>query len=38
MANGCGLLPRLKNIEALKRPPFSPRERVHYAMETFGKL
>tara|TARA_Y100001001_G_scaffold137630_1_gene139482 strand:+ start:168 stop:1118 length:951 start_codon:yes stop_codon:yes gene_type:complete len=38
MANGCGLLPRLKNIEALKRPHFSPRERVHYAMETFGKL
>ena len=38
MANGCGLLPRLKNIEALKKPHFSPRERVHYAMETFGQL
>ncbi|MBE0487053.1 alpha-L-glutamate ligase-like protein [Marinobacter sp.] len=37
MANGEGLLPRLNNIEALKRPHFSPRERVHYAMETFGK-
>ena len=37
MANGEGLLPRLTNIEALKRPHFSPRERVHYAMATFGK-
>ncbi|MFO8140445.1 MAG: alpha-L-glutamate ligase-like protein [Marinobacter sp.] len=37
MANGEGLLPRLTNIEALKRPHFSPRERVHYAMAAFGK-
>lgn len=37
MANGEGLLPRLTNIEALKRPHFSPRERVQYAMATFGK-
>lgn len=38
MANGRGLLPRLKNIEALKLPHFSPAERVEYAMKTFGKL
>ncbi|HLV76841.1 MAG TPA: alpha-L-glutamate ligase-like protein [Marinobacter sp.] len=38
MANGRGLLPRLKNIESLKRPHFSPRERVLYAMEAFGQL
>jgi len=37
MANGRGLLPRLKNIEALKLPHFSPSERVKYAMDTFGK-
>ncbi|WP_303289100.1 alpha-L-glutamate ligase-like protein [Marinobacter sp. SS5-14b] len=37
MANGCGLLPRLKNIEALKRPHFSPRERAQYAMEAFSR-
>ena len=37
MANGCGLLPRLKNIEALKRPHFSPRERAQYAMEAFRR-
>ncbi|MEC7814679.1 MAG: alpha-L-glutamate ligase-like protein [Pseudomonadota bacterium] len=38
MANGRGLLPRLRHIESLKRPHFSPRERAHYAMEAFGKL
>lgn len=38
MANGCGLLPRLKNIETLKRPHFSPAERAEYAMEAFNKL
>ncbi|MFB2706437.1 alpha-L-glutamate ligase-like protein [Marinobacter shengliensis] len=38
MANGEGLLPRLRNIEGLKRPHFSPRERVQYAMGAFGKL
>jgi len=37
MANGEGLLPRLRTIESLKRPHFSPRERVQYAMEAFGK-
>lgn len=36
MANGRGLLPRLKNIESLKRPHFSPLERVRYAMSTFA--
>ena len=38
MANGRGLLPRLRHVEALKRPHFSPRERAQYAMEAFGKL
>jgi len=38
MANGRGLLPRLKDIEALKLPHFSPAERVEYAMKTFSKL
>ncbi|MET4025014.1 alpha-L-glutamate ligase-like protein [Marinobacter sp. MBR-99] len=38
MANGEGLLPRLRNIESLKRPHFSPRERAQYAMEAFGRL
>ncbi|MGO1232630.1 MAG: alpha-L-glutamate ligase-like protein [Marinobacter sp.] len=38
MANGRGLLPRLKDIEALKLAHFSPAERVEYAMKTFGKL
>lgn len=37
MANGCGLLPRLKDIEAMKRPHFSPGERARYAMQTFGR-
>src|SRR5690606_3838825 len=38
MSNGCGLLPRQKNIDALKRSHFFLRERVHYAMEIFWKL
>ena len=37
MANGCGLLPRLKNIETLKRAHFSPADRVKYVMDAFGK-
>ncbi|WP_372972983.1 alpha-L-glutamate ligase-like protein [Marinobacter sp.] len=36
MANGKGLLPRLRNIEALKRPHFTPEKRAAYAMTTFG--
>jgi len=36
MANGCGLLPRLRAIESLKRPHFSPGERAQFAMETFA--
>ncbi len=38
MANGRGLLPRLRKIESLKRPHFHPRERAKYAMEAFGAL
>jgi alpha-L-glutamate ligase-like protein len=37
MANGCGLLPRLKHIESLKRLHFSPAERAQYAMTTFDQ-
>jgi alpha-L-glutamate ligase-like protein len=37
MANGCGLLPRLRAIESLKRPHFSPRERALFAMESFAQ-
>lgn len=36
MANGCGLLTRLKTIESLRRPHFTPNERVSFAKETFG--
>lgn len=36
MANGKGLLPRLRNIESLKRPHFTPEKRAAYAMTTFG--
>jgi alpha-L-glutamate ligase-like protein len=36
MANGRGLLPRLQNIESLKRPHFTPEDRAAYAMTTFG--
>lgn len=35
MANGRGLLPRLRHIEALRKPHFTPEERAAYAMETF---
>lgn len=35
MANGRGLLPRLRDIESLKRPHFTPEERVRYAMARF---
>jgi len=38
MANGRGLLPRLRAIENLKRPHFSPGERANFAMETFASL
>src|SRR5690554_2389040 len=36
MANGKGLLPRLRNIESLKRPHYTPEKRAAYAMTTFG--
>ncbi|MCK7545756.1 alpha-L-glutamate ligase-like protein [Marinobacter bryozoorum] len=36
MANGKGLLPRLGNIESLKRPHYTPEKRAAYAMTTFG--
>ncbi len=38
IANGCGLLPRLRHIEGLKQPIEYPRsvERVAYAMKAFG--
>ncbi|MDF0751135.1 alpha-L-glutamate ligase-like protein [Marinobacter sp. 71-i] len=35
MANGRGLLPRLRQIEALRRPHFTPEERAAFAMATF---
>lgn len=38
MANGRGLLPRLRTIERLKRPHFTPQERANYAMEVFAAL
>lgn len=38
MANGRGLLPRLRTIEQLKRPHFSPRERADFAREAFANL
>ena len=38
MANGRGLLPRLRTIERLKRPHFTPVERASYAMRTFASL
>lgn len=37
MANGKGLLPRLRQIESLKRPHFTPEKRAAYAMTTFGR-
>ncbi|TGN39855.1 alpha-L-glutamate ligase-like protein [Marinobacter confluentis] len=36
MANGCGLLPRLQSIEALRRPHFTPDERVKFVKDAFG--
>ncbi|WP_166252242.1 alpha-L-glutamate ligase-like protein [Marinobacter salicampi] len=36
MANGRGLLPRLKHVEGLERPHSSPEKRAHYAMANFG--
>ncbi|PVY79198.1 alpha-L-glutamate ligase-like protein [Tamilnaduibacter salinus] len=36
MANGQGLLPRLRHIEALRRPHLTAEERVDYAMGRFG--
>ncbi len=36
MANGCGLLPRLKTIENLRRPHFTPGERVAFCKDSFG--
>ncbi|RBP26544.1 alpha-L-glutamate ligase-like protein [Marinobacter pelagius] len=38
MANGRGLLPRLRAIENLKRPHFSPGDRANFAMKTFASL
>ncbi|HTN34870.1 MAG TPA: alpha-L-glutamate ligase-like protein [Marinobacter sp.] len=38
MANGRGLLPRLRIIEALKRPHFTPQERANFALKTFAAL
>jgi alpha-L-glutamate ligase-like protein len=37
MANGCGLLPRLRAIENLKRPHFTPGDRARFSMEEFRK-
>ncbi|NMT63384.1 alpha-L-glutamate ligase-like protein [Marinobacter orientalis] len=36
MANGRGLLPRLRQIEAIRKPHFTPEERAAFAMETFA--
>ncbi len=36
IANGCGLLPRLRRIEALERPHASAAERVAYAQAQLG--
>lgn len=38
MANGRGLLPRLRIIEALKRPHFTPLERANFALNAFAAL
>ena len=37
MANGKGLVPRLRHIEGLKRPHFTPEKRAAYAKNTFGR-
>ncbi|MDL0430323.1 alpha-L-glutamate ligase-like protein [Marinobacter sp. TBZ242] len=36
MANGRGLLPRLRQIESLRKPHFTPEDRAAFAMETFN--
>ncbi len=36
VANGCGLLPRLRHIESLTTPALSPEQRVEYAMQAFA--
>ncbi|MGP4844999.1 alpha-L-glutamate ligase-like protein [Marinobacter sp. 1Y8] len=36
MANGKGLLPRLRHIEGIKRPHLTPESRVEYAMSRFN--
>ena len=36
MANGRGLLPRLRLIESLKRPHLTPRERADFARDNFA--
>jgi alpha-L-glutamate ligase-like protein len=38
MANGCGLLPRLQTIESLRRPHFTPDQRVTFVKKTFGAV
>lgn len=35
MANGRGLLPRLRLIEGLRKPHFTPQDRAAFAMDTF---
>lgn len=37
MANGHGLLPRLKAIESLRRPHFTPDERVKFIKDSFSR-
>lgn len=37
VANGFGLLPRLRHLEALRRAHLSPEERVDYAISTFDR-
>lgn len=36
MANGAGLLPRLRAVEALRRPHLTPEERVSWSMKQMG--
>lgn len=38
MANGRGLLPRLKTIEGLRKHHFTPEERAAFAIDAFGAL
>lgn len=37
VANGRGLLPRLRHIEKIRKPHRSAEERVHYVMQTFSQ-